>query len=197
MSRWLKCGWVLAVAAAGCATPRVTDTPRTATEQLLLSTAADQALARMDLRKLAGRKVYLDTTNFEGLDKGYVIGAVADRLNAQGAQVAPSAKVANTIVALRCGALSIDRGDFLLGIPKLAVPVPFGGTVETPELALVKRTHRAGIVKLGVHAYDVATGKHVLSLGPLNGQSRYDLWIILFVPFSVTDIPEKGWGSGR
>ena len=188
---------VFVAAVSGCATPLVTDTPRTATEQLLLSTAADKALEQMDLSKLAGKRVHLDSTNFESVDKGYVIGAVGDRMNAQGALVAFSAKAANTVMALRCGALSVDRGDFLIGLPKLAVPIPFGGTVETPELAILKRTHRLGIAKLSVHAYDVATGKHVVSLGPIAGQARYDQWTIMFFPFTVTDIPEKRDGTDR
>ena len=192
MARWLKCAWVLALVVAGCATPRTTDTPRTATEQLLLSAAADYALPKMDLSPLAGKKVYLDTSNFEGTDKGYVIGAVAGRLNAQGAHIAPSAEKADAILALHCGALSTDRGDFLLGIPVLEVPLPFGGTIKTPELALLKRTHRVGIVKLGGHAHDAATGEHLLSVGPLDGQSRYDMWTIMLVTFDVSNIPEKG-----
>ena len=38
----------------------MTDTQRTATEQLLISNAVDQAVSHLDFRKLSGQPVYLD-----------------------------------------------------------------------------------------------------------------------------------------
>jgi hypothetical protein len=60
---WVQ-GWRLALLAAlgavGCGTTRVTDTQRTATEQLLVSNAIDQAVSQLDFRILAGKPIYFD-----------------------------------------------------------------------------------------------------------------------------------------
>jgi hypothetical protein len=48
---------------AGCATRAVSITPRTAIEQLLLSTAVDTAIDKISLPELADKKVYPDFSN--------------------------------------------------------------------------------------------------------------------------------------
>ena len=50
----------------GCATIRVTDPPRTATEQLLESQACAQAIARLSAEALRDRRVYVDSTYLTG-----------------------------------------------------------------------------------------------------------------------------------
>jgi hypothetical protein len=54
----------VALFGAGCANFRMTNPPRSATEQLLLSASADRALATPDLRLLTGRKIFVDMTYF-------------------------------------------------------------------------------------------------------------------------------------
>jgi hypothetical protein len=177
--------------ASGCMTPRVSAPARTATEQLLLSTAADRTVSQMDLSALKGKKVFLDAANFEATDKAYAIAAVASRLNKQGALLVEEKKEADAVAVIRAGALSTDGGSFLLGIPKLSVPVSFGASVETPEIALVKKIRELGIAKFALSAHDAATGKHLLTVGPVSGSAYYNFWTVLLVPFYVSDIPEK------
>jgi hypothetical protein len=197
-------GIVLALAvAAGCATPRLSNPARTATEQLLVSAAAELALAQVDAAPLAGRTVFVDATHLEATDKGYVLGSTAARLNQGRALLAAERDKAEVVAALRAGALSVDRSEFLIGVPSLSVPTPFGGQVRTPEVALLKKVRQAGVAKLALHAYEAASGRHVLSTGPLSGTSYYTLWTILGVTFRVTNLPEKApwrswwpWGAG-
>jgi len=188
---WVVAGLGMVLVASGCTTPRLSAPARTATEQLLLSTAADRAVAQMDLSRLKGMKVFVDATNFEGTDKGYAIAAVASRLNQQGALLVDDKKEAEAIAAIRSGALSADGGSFLIGIPSIAVPSPFGAALQFPEIALLKKTRETGIAKFALNAHEAATGQHLLAIGPVSGRSRYSLWAILLVPFSVSDIPEK------
>ena len=46
---------------SGCGTTKWSDSPRTATEQLLISDAVDRAISEIDFSALAERSVYLDT----------------------------------------------------------------------------------------------------------------------------------------
>ena len=75
----------ICLAAAGCGTTKWSDTPRTATEQLLISTAVDRAIDGMNFKPLAGKDIYLDTTFLEGIvDKNYVISSLRQHMLAQG-----------------------------------------------------------------------------------------------------------------
>ncbi len=180
-----------AILAAGCSTIRATDPARTATEQLLVATAADRAAQQMDLAALAGKKVFLDPAHLEGADKGYALGAVARRLAGQDARLVAERKQADVAITVHAGALSVDRSQFLIGLPEMAVPVPLAGPLQTPELALFKRDGQTGIVRLALNAADAASGEPVLSPEPASGQAHFTLWKILLIPFRSSDVPEK------
>ncbi len=187
---------------SGCATVRMTDPGRTATEQLLLSTAAERAVQQLDLASLSGRKVFVDATNFEGADKAYALGSLSSRAADKGALLVAKVEEAAVIAAARAGALSIDRAEFLIGIPRLVLPTPMGATVQTPEVALVKRVAQTGIAKVALTAYETGSGKPVLSAGPVSGTSYYTLWTLLGFSWRLTDLPEKAprfrwwpWGT--
>ena len=67
------CIVIVAVAfVGGCQTRPVTNTPRSAIEQLLLSGAADLALDKFEMHELRGKKVYVDASYLSCYDKEYV-----------------------------------------------------------------------------------------------------------------------------
>lgn len=109
--------------AAGCTTVKTTDPARTATEQLLLSTAVDHALKSLNLMVFANRKVFLDTTYFDGYDSKYAIGTIRDALSRAGALLEDNATNSEIVMEARSGALSTDNSTYLLGIPSIAVPI--------------------------------------------------------------------------
>lgn len=147
--------WLLAV---GCATTRFTDTPRSATEQLLLSEAVETALSSIDLSAVAGRAVFLDVRHLANVaDKEYVEVAVRRRLARRGVRFSSTEEESEVVVKVGVGTLGTNRSDSLVGIPQTAVPV---GVVPAtiPELAIVKETKQLGAAKLFVFAYERATG---------------------------------------
>ena len=135
-------------------------------EQLLLSTAADRAVADADLSSLKGTTAYVDTTHFEATDKGYVIVALRDSLGATGALLAPDQKAAEAVVEVGSGALALDRSDFLFGIPSIPIPIPGIGMFKTPEISLFKTISQKGVAKLRLFAREQKSGKQLLSTGP-------------------------------
>ena len=68
------------LAVAGCTTIRETDATPTASQELLVTTAADRAVDQLDFKIPSGTKVFLDIADFEGNNGKYVVGAVKDRL---------------------------------------------------------------------------------------------------------------------
>ena len=131
------CLMVLALALGACTSARETLPQRTATEQLLLSSAVDHALDRLDLQVPRGTRLWVDAGYFDAFDEGYAIGAIRDELLRRGGRLVRSRDEADAVVEIRAGALSVDEAQTLVGIPSVAVPVPLTGVVDTPELSLL------------------------------------------------------------
>ena len=189
-----KIGIILVLAAlpgGGCASYKLTNPPRSATEQLLLSTAADRALASADLTMFAKKAVFLDTTYFDSYDSKYALGEIRDALSRAGALLEPDAKDADIIIEARAGALSTDSADTLIGIPNTGLPIPLAGTVSIPELAFYKSEKQFAYAKIALLAYANRSRAHIFSSGPLDGKSYNKYHKVLFVSRVFTDIPEK------
>src|ERR1700722_1118578 len=108
---------------AGCTTNKTTTTARSATEELLLSTATDHALQKVGLEVFAGRKVYLDATYFDSVDSKYVLGTMRDAISRAGALLVDNATNSEVIIEARSGALAINESETMFGLPSIAVPI--------------------------------------------------------------------------
>jgi len=173
----------------GCVSYRVTNPPRTATEQLLISSAADRAADQLHVMLPRGTRIFVDAHNFtaaNGDDAKYAAAAIEDRFLLQGLAIMPDPKQADVIVALRSGALSINAHKILIGIPALPLPIPFSGTVvQTPEVAFFSWDSQKGIAKFAATSYGARDGSLRSSTGSVIGLAKYNKKIILFI-FSST-----------
>jgi hypothetical protein len=192
MQRFLAVGLVLLAAlVSGCATDRESDPERTATEQLLISTAADRAAESLALDLGPERKAFLDAGNFEGLDGKYAVAAIRSSLLKKGTRFVADKKDADTIIEIRAGALSIDEHELLVGIPSVDIPIPLAGDLGTPEIALYKSEAREGIAKFAATAYDAKDGRFLGESTPPLGRSRIRKRVILFVSWTEDDVHGK------
>ena len=186
----------------GCATIRVTDPPRTATEQFLLTGAAQSAVDQVSADTLRDRIVFIDTTYLTTAwqtapELSYLIGEFRAKLLEGGARLADSRDSAQIVLELRSGGVGIDRLEFLLGIPSIGLSALAGGVaaaggsaVVTPELALLKSTRQFSFASVGFVAYWRDTGELLTSSGPFIGRRfREDWWILGTGPRTVGDIP--------
>src|ERR1035441_4077829 len=73
------------LAGGGCTQTILTAPQRSATEQLLLSTAAERAIVSTNLSLFDGKKVFFDASYFESYDGKYAIGTIRDALSRAGA----------------------------------------------------------------------------------------------------------------
>lgn len=192
-------GAALLAAAPGCTTIRVTDPPRTATEQFLLSVATVQAIEQLSAIPLRDREVYLDWSYLTGPfpptnEWAYLVGELRAMMLSQGVRLVSSRDQAEIVVEVRSQGVGIDRYEFLLGIPS----VPLGAVTSTgddvplatPELAIVKSTRQFGYASVALVAYWRDTGELVGSSGPFLGRtSREDFWFFGVGPRTVGDIP--------
>jgi hypothetical protein len=189
--------WTVALAGllvallSGCTTVRQTDPQRTATEQLLISTAADRAAASIVLDLGPERKAFLDATNFEGIDGKYAIAAIRSSLLKKGTRTVADKKDADTIVEIRSGALSIDKRETLVGLPSIDIPIPLAGDFGTPEIALYKSEEQEGIAKFAATAYDAKDGRFLGESTPPLGRSHIKRRVVLVVSWIEDDVHDE------
>jgi hypothetical protein len=170
----------------GCGTTRSSDTQRTATEQLLISNAVDQAIAQIDFRTLTGKSVFFDAQYLDGtVDKGYVVSSLRQQLLASGCILEEDRTRATYVVEARSGSVGTDRYSVLVGIPAMQVPsiMPWQPT-QIPEIPAAKRSDEQGIAKIAVFAYNRKTGQRAWQSGTVEASSdAKDVWVLGMGPF--------------
>jgi hypothetical protein len=188
------------VFAGACTTVTVTEPPETATEQLLITTAIDNAVANMNIAIPAGTRIFVDTSYFDGVGRDqkvlfpkYAMAAIREKLLRSGALLAANRQSADMIVEARTGGQSVDHNSLFIGIPSISIPVPpTFYPVTTPELAFFKRDRQTGIAKLAIVAYRQDSGAYAASSGSSVGSSNHTETTILLVFDRITsDIEPK------
>jgi hypothetical protein len=189
---------LLACMLVGCGTTRMSDSKRTATEQLLVSQAIDRAVMRIDVRPLAGRKVFLETAFLDDLDDGkYLESALRHQLMASGCLLAKDRDAADVVVEARAGAIGTDRSSVLLGIPATSVTLK-GNETSTPELVLAKRSEQRGVAKLSVYAYERESGQPIWQSGEEHVASHArDRWLFGAGPWQDGEIHDEPAFAGH
>jgi hypothetical protein len=199
-----RCLWgALALSVAGCTSVHVTEPTQTATEQLLITRAVDDAVEKMDVSFVSGARIFVDTSYVDqARDRNvqfarYMMAAVRDRLLHGGALLSDNRAAADVIVELRSGGQSVDHNTLFIGIPSIPLPLfllapTTANTITFPELALFKRDRQTGVAKLAITAYRQSTGALAGSSGPSFGSSNHTERVILLVIDDInSDIEPK------
>jgi hypothetical protein len=178
----------------------VTDPPRTASEQFLMSTAASKAIDQLSAAALRDRKVfvemrYLTAATQPSDDFSFLVGALRSKLLLSGVRLVDDRKQAQIILEVRAGGLGIDRQDSLIGIPSIVFSTAGTAGVSqiplaTPEVAIVKTIRQQGFASVAIVAYWNDTGELVSTSGPFLGKTlREDFWFLGTGPRTVGNIP--------
>lgn len=200
-----RCACLMAVMAtatlAGCGTTRMSDTSRTATEQLLLSNAIDNAINEIDFHVLAGKDVFLDTQYLKGsVDENYIVSSLRQQMLAHGCRLKPTKDEATYVVEARAGTVGTNRHEVMIGIPQISIPVMPGipGIPSSiPEIPFAKTTDQRGVAKIAVFAYNQHTGQPVWQSGAFPSTSTAkDTWVFGSGPFQRGSIYERARFAG-
>jgi hypothetical protein len=204
--------------AAGCATIRVTDPATTATQQFLLSVAAARAVGQLSFEPLRDRRVYVESRYLTGItattqsssdrpiitgdlrpreEQSFLLGELRARMLMSGIRLTDNRDDAQIILEVRSGGLSIDRYEYLLGLPALQLSSGATGNSSlgnipllTPELSIYKNTRQKGYGAVAYIAYWRDTGEVVASSGPFVGRTnREDIWLFGYGPSTTGNIP--------
>jgi hypothetical protein len=183
---WTRGVAILLALSLGCGTTRITDTQRTATEQLLISNSVDEAISQLDFSSLTGKPVFFDSQYLDvTVDRGYLVSSLRQHLLASGCILQEDRSQATYVVEARSGGIGTDRHCLLVGIPQMTVPtfVP-GQPSQIPEIPFAKKTDQNGYTKIAVFAYNRKTGKPVWQSGVVQALSTSkDVWVLGTGPF--------------
>ncbi|MAE67557.1 MAG: hypothetical protein CMJ18_25145 [Phycisphaeraceae bacterium] len=196
IARALPLGIIAAAALlnGACTTIRVTDPPRTATEQFLLSEAAARSIEQLEFEPLRGHRVFVDDRNFAAEARQFVIGQVRGKLLTNGVPLVEKREEAEIVMEIRSRGVGIDRYGTLIGLPPIPIrPAAEGVSVDaalTVELAFYKNTKQLGFASIAYVAYWRDTGEVVVASGPFVGKTRRDdTWFFGFGPSTVGNVP--------
>jgi hypothetical protein len=175
---------------AGCSAARNSEPPRTATEELLISSAADRAASQISLGIPPGTRVFVDPKYFQGYDQGYALAAIRTQFLKSGLALVDDPKQAQAVVMVSAGALSTDQKSLLIGVPQLQFPfLPIGNSITVPEIALFKSAEDKGVAKFVATGYDAKTGKLMASTDPTYGFSHQtNHTVVLFFSWTTGDL---------
>lgn len=188
---------VLLSLSGGCATIRVTDPPRSATEKFLENQASALAVDQLSTAVLRDRRVYVETTYLTSStqpseEHQYLLGEIRSKLLLNGVRIADKRDKSEIVMEIRSQGISIDRVEFLLGLPSSSVGGLLTGGVAavTPELAIIKTTKQHGFASVAYIAYWTDSGEVVASSGPFVGRTiRDDWWFFGYGPKTIGNIP--------
>jgi hypothetical protein len=167
----------LLLSAIGCTTMKESHTARTGIEQLLISSATDRALNKVDFRPIAGAKVMLDTKYLDCVDKNYVIVSLRKHLLSNQCTLVEKPEDAQVIMEVASGGVGTDGTETFVGVPEIPLPPP--SPIAIPKLPLVERNRSIGTAKLALVAYDTATRQLVINSGYVLARADHKSWSIL------------------
>jgi hypothetical protein len=192
--------WALAplalVLASGCTSVTVTGTPRTGTEQLMLTGTFDDALYHVDFSPLAGSRVFLDTQYITIVDKDWAISSIRRTMAEQGILLESNKDKANVIVEAAFGAYGTDQRDRKFGLPGISLTpsLTTGAAVSTGSsnsLNFSETNQQDAVIKARLFAYEAKTGRLVWETAPLyNAQGVRDHFVIGSGPYRMSSRPE-------
>jgi hypothetical protein len=164
-------------ALCGCATVKDSDTARTGVEQLLISSAVDRSLDKVDLSAARGAKVFVDPTYLDCVDKNYVLISLRQRLLANNCTLVSKAEDSDVTIEVGSGAVGTDRQDLFAGVPQIPLPPP--SPISIPKMTIFERTKNNGTAKLIVLAYDSKSKQPIINPGVSLARSDQKEWKVV------------------
>ena len=182
---------------AGCTSVKMTGTPRSGTEQLMLTGAWDSALCSVDFSPLGGRRVFLDPGYVSVVDKDWVLSSVRRSMVEQGVLLSCKKEDAQVVVELALGAYGTDERDCKFGLPQLGVvPTVTGvpavsGSSSSSALTVSQTNKQDAVVKAALFAYDAKSGQMVWESGTIsNAEAVRDHFVMGAGPKRLSSLAE-------
>jgi len=182
------CVWFLSVlmcglSLSGCpATYESTKTPRTPTEQLLLTQSLQRTFVDAVLPIPREQSVAVETVGLTA-DQAFVTAFVEKWLNREGLNLPKDGKE-SLLARVTLDAFGTLQDLTFFGIPQMSSVV-----LTIPEIALYKAEKQIGMTRLSIDFIDKKTGRLVRSTPIYEGDAYYTKYkVLMFMNFWDTDI---------
>ncbi|HWG97642.1 MAG TPA: hypothetical protein VN647_11205 [Nitrospira sp.] len=178
----LLCSVSLMLGVGGCSLSYdTTNTPRAATEQLVLAQAFQRSLIDAVVPVVRpGQSVAVETTGLT-TDQGYASALIERWLNREGFHVPKDGKE-TLVVRVTLDTFGTLHNETFFGMPALSSAfIPFA----LPQLTLYQATRQRGLARFSMDFLDKTTGRLVGSTPTYEGDAYYNKYIFLLV-FSTT-----------
>lgn len=175
---------------SACSSPFITNTPRSAVEQLLICTVVERAIGNVDLASYKSKKAFPDYSFLTPqVDKDFVKGYFELHLAASGIIVVKDEASADIIIQPSCGVLATDIDKVLIGTPSLPVPIPeMGVSLVIPEIPIFMHLTRSGYGRFFFTVRDAKSLAPLETISGANAYAEYNNWVVLLVPFKSDNV---------
>ncbi len=170
--KWILGACILGVSVSGCVSMKESDTARTGLEQLLISSAIDDSLNKVDFTPVAGAKVFLKTDYLDCVDKNYILMSMRSRLLSHDCTLVDKVDDADVSLEVASGGVGTDRSDLVVGSPE----IPLGLMGAIPKISVYERKRAMGTAKLCVIATDTKTKRPIINSGYTLARSDHQHW---------------------
>ena len=187
-NQWNGCAWFFAVllcvvSLSGCsATYEATKTPRTPTEQLLLTQSLQRTLIEAEVPISPGQTVAVETVGLTA-DQAFVTAFIEKWLAREGLNLPKDGKEA-LMARVTLDAFGTLQDVTFFGIPQITAVV-----LTIPEIAFYKVQKQLGMTRLSIDFIEKQTGRLIRSTPIYEGDAYYNKYtVFVFVNFSDTDL---------
>lgn len=187
-------GFVCLFLLTSCSSPHITNTSRSAVEQLLLCATIERGISKADFSAFKNKIVKLDYSNLNPqVDKNLIMGYLEIHLSNFGIVISKSdSQKPDFIIQVTCGVLATDIDKALIGTPALPIPIPDTSvSVVIPEIPLYRRICRSAHGRFHFNVLDANTLKPVKTFKGINSKAQFIDWTIFMIPFKSHNVPLK------
>ena len=188
MNHWNGCAWFFTVllcvlSLSGCSpTYESTKTPRTPTEQLLLTQSLQRTLLEAEVPISPGQTVAVETVGLTA-DQAFVTAFIEKWLAREGLDLPKDGKEA-LMARVTLDAFGTLQDVTFFGIPQITAVV-----LTIPEIAFYKAQKQLGMTRLSIDFIEKQTGRLIRSTPIFEGDAYFNKYtVFVFVNFSDTDL---------
>jgi len=188
MNQWNGGVWLFAVLLcvvnlSGCSpTYESTKTPRTPTEQLLLTQSLQRTLIEAEVPISPGQTVAVETVGLTA-DQAFVTAFIEKCLAREGLDLPKDGKEA-LMARVTLDAFGTLQDVTFFGIPQITAVV-----LTIPEIAFYKAQKQLGMTRLSIDFIEKQTGRLIRSTPIFEGDAYFNKYtVFVFVNFSDTDL---------
>jgi hypothetical protein len=188
MNQWNGGVWLFAVllcvvSLSGCSPMyEATKTPRTPTEQLLLTQSLQRTLIEAEVPFSPGQTVAVETVGLTA-DQAFVTAFIEKWLAREGLNLPKDGKE-SLMARVTLDAFGTLQDSTFIGIPQITTLV-----LAIPEIAFYKVQKQLGMTRLSIDFIEKQTGRLIRSTPIFEGDAYYNKYtVFVFVNFSDTDL---------